>query len=166
MSGIMPPPLPSPSQSFASALRAFLDTLIAVAAWRGEDFRQVWVVESAKAIRSAMEQGPIWATMEDLIPDEDDLLSKVAFDVLETEMLYVAFRYRRLLPEESRKVVASVEERFAGVQDGDPTAPDAVDDIETVKGSIERQIKKLPKWLQRVLEVLMELLKLTKGMVH
>ena len=83
-----------------------------------------------------------------------------------TEMLYVAFRYRRLLPEESRKVVASVEERFAGVQEGDPTAPGAVDDIETVKGSIERQIKKLPKWLQRVLEVLMELLKLTKGMIH
>lgn len=159
------PTLPPAPENLGRALFAFVHTMAAVASLRGERSGLGWII-SASGLLAGVDEMATPIDSVELSPEDEDAATKAAFSVLETEMLYIAFRYRQLLSGDSLNIADSVAERFQGVQPGNPLEDRVVDEIDKVKGSIEQLIKRLPKWLQRVADVLMEMLKLTKGMIH
>jgi len=95
------------------------------------------------------------------LDDEDDAFA--AWAIL-MEMNYVSYRYRSAVSADFRAVNVEEFERYFAGEDGDPLSKQALDDIKTVKGSIEKILDKLPKPLKKIMEAIMEALQLTRGL--
>jgi hypothetical protein len=89
--------------------------------------------------------------------------SKRVLGALFEEFVYIACKYRTCASEAGLNLVIPGNIANFADERGDALSDEAVDDIETVKGSIAWLLEKLPKWAQRIVEVLLEALKLTKG---
>ena len=95
--------------------------------------------------------------------DTDYALSKLPLAVFEREMRWFIETYT-LVPDDE------FEDAFAVLADpqtqehpnGNPYAESAVEAAETIKGSLEAFVEKLPKWLRRIIDTAMEIAKLAK----
>lgn len=90
-------------------------------------------------------------------------ISLSALGTLYEEMIYIASKYQRFAADAGIEYVIPGGANYFDEEVGNMFDDDAVKDIGTVKGSIDKLMSKLPKWAQRILEAIMEALKLTKG---
>lgn len=89
--------------------------------------------------------------------------SLFALGALYEEMIYIATKYQRFAADAGIEYVIPSGANYFAEEVGDMFDDEAIKDIETVKGSIEKLMSKLPKWAQKILEAIMEALKLTRG---
>ncbi|WP_324750072.1 hypothetical protein SH591_00560 [Sphingomonas sp. LY54] len=143
------------------ALLVFLETMAVVARARARATNMDWLNEAVEGVwRGTQEmQNDIPQSFDD---DWGDVASRAAARVLGLELMYIGYRHRDLLSEENRAVVEEFADYFPTVEIADPLSDDAVDVLEVGKGSIEKLINNMPRWLQRVMEVLMEALKILR----
>lgn len=145
-------------------LLVFLETMTVVAQARARAARMDWLNDAVEGVwRGTQEmQNDIPGTFDG---DWDDVASRAAARVLGLELMYIGYRHRDLLSEEHRAVVEEFADIFPTVEIADPLTDEAVDVLEVGKGSIEKLIRKMPKWLQRVMEVLMEAIKILRPLI-
>ena len=79
------------------------------------------------------------------------------------EFIYIACRYSKSASDAGVKLAVPGNVAVFAKERGNVFSDTAVNEIETVKGSISWLLEKLPKWAQRIVEALMEALKLTRG---
>ncbi len=149
---------------FNKAFGLFVRAAAAVAARRGEaggvPRLGLLAVSAASAVREQILSADSQALVEDTLNNPAE---SVSLYLLVEEMEYYAWRYRAALPEIQREVQAGPA--LWGVGVGHILSDDAVDDAETVVGSVEKILDKLPGPLKKVMQALLEALKLTRGIV-
>lgn len=89
--------------------------------------------------------------------------SRRALGALFEELVYIACKYNKSARDAGITLTIPGNTTVFAEETGNVFSDEAVDDIETVKGSIGWLLDRLPKWAQRIVEVLLEALKLTKG---
>ncbi|QIG80535.1 hypothetical protein [Stakelama tenebrarum] len=153
------------------ALGLFAETLVKLAIARNElGLRQRWLAEGMNTLWADAEprlgelQYSDWR--EYIVHDEpyDDPASMAAFAFLNSELLFIAFRHRELLSEASRATLEEMDAIFVS-EPVDLLSERVVEDCETVYGSVEKLLQRLPKWLRRVADIALEALKLSRGLV-
>ena len=146
------------------ALLVFLETMAVVAQARARATNMDWLNDAIQDLwRGTQEmQNDIPESFDD---DWDDPASRAAARVLGLELMYIGYRHRDLLSEDTRAVVDEFADIFPTIEIADPLTDEAVEALEVGKGSIEKLIKKMPKWLQRVMEVLMEAIKILRPLI-
>lgn len=104
---------------------------------------------------------------------ENDWLSAISdnrpadtgISILYLEILSVCNRYRDLI-DDAALLVAQDEATIELVNTAHPhevQRPLTGDDLDVVKGSIEKLLDKLPRWLRNLIDVALELVKLSQG---
>jgi len=164
------PVIPTPEE-FGAAWSAFFLTIAAIATYRGrnygpERFGELSQHASRLLVEAAHSDG-LLSSVAEMAEDEHE---KVSLGILYEELVFISWRYRRTFELGGMQtpdviVVMSPPTQFPN-EDGHPDDPDVIDDIETVKGSIQSLLDKLPRWMQKTIEVILEALKLTRGLVH
>jgi len=100
----------------------------------------------------------------EVVSDFDDKSAIVLATIYE-ELAYISKRYEscgRLLND--KMVIPALAAEY-DVPEGDPLDGDSVKEIDIIKGSLTFVLEKLPKWVQKILDVLMELLKISRGAI-
>ena len=92
---------------------------------------------------------------------EGDSLS--ALGALYEEMVYIATKYHRFAADAGIEYAIPGGANYFEEEVGNMFDDEAIKDIGTVKGSIDKLMSKLPKWAQKIIEAIMEALKLTRG---
>ena len=91
--------------------------------------------------------------------------SVTALATIYEEMVFIACAFQHCTETEEKRLELSdsVTPKYYKNIQLDPVSEEAVDAIETVKDSIEKVLDHLPWWVKKILEALMEMLKLTRG---
>lgn len=162
--------IPSPRQ-FGDAFSAFFLTVSAIATYRAneggpERFGELSVL-AADLLVEAADTDDLLSVVEDMAEDEHE---KVIIGILYEELMFVSWRYRgafELAGMDMPEVVAAMPAppQFSD-EHGDPGESEVIDTIGTVKGSIQTLLDKLSSWMRKAVEAIMEVLKLTRGLVH
>lgn len=164
------PVIPTP-EDFGAAWSAFFWTVSAIATFRAKKYGPERFGKlsqhAARLLDEAGHSDDLLSSVAEMAEDEHE---KVSLGILYEELLFVAWRYRgafELAGVQTPDVIIlmSPPPQFAN-EEGHPDDPDAVDDIETIKGSIQKLLDKLPRWMQKAIDVILEALKLTRGLVH
>lgn len=164
------PVIPTPEE-FGAAWSAFFLTVAAIATYRGRNYGPERLGElsehAARLLVQAAHSDDLLSSVAEMAEDEHE---KVSLGILYEELLFVAWRYRRTfelvgMAAPDAIAVTSPPSQFPN-EEGHPDDPDVIDDIETVKGSIQSLLDKLPRWVRKAIEVILEALKLTRGLVH
>jgi len=152
----------SPSiEEFRLAFIAFVLAAGSVAFHRGREFGPRRLAYIAKHLADEFAGRFTTSDAEQAMVGLGD--SKRVLGALFEEFVYIACKYNKSASDAGiNLVIPGNTTNFAG-ETGNVFSNEAVDDIETVKGSIGWLLEKLPKWAQRIVEVLLEALKLTKG---
>lgn len=167
MSDVMTAPgIPSPAQAHA-ALLGFAYTVAALTIAQGPEDGQNWVSNTAREIAAHVSEQLAVGDVEDL-EGEFDGPDALALSVLYREIVYIDRLYEAL----TRDVFPGVDlpvldpdlfPEIAPSQVMERIGKDDVERVDIVYGSIEKLLKRLPSWLQKILDVAMELLKLARG---
>jgi hypothetical protein len=157
---------------FHFALIWFVSTLVHVISRRSRTFGprrfQFSSSQLGREFSTRLGVGDLREIADDFAEAEE--FSSLGF--LYEELLYICWKYgRAVVPEQEAELEGAPRpkvERLAAVlfqeeDSGGIFGEGVVDDIDTVKGSIDTLLKKLPKWAHRIIEVLLEVLKLTRG---
>lgn len=165
METAMSEPMSAPSfQQLHQALTAFITTAAGVAYVRSETYgpRRFALLSQSLAKSFAEQFTDDDANM--LISDFDEP-SKPALAAIYEELIYISKRYEafgKIL--EPNLVIPGPNSEYEDDK-GDPFSQDAVNEIDVVKGSVDFILEKLPKWARRILEAIMEVLKISRGAI-
>lgn len=153
----------SPSvEEFRLAFVAFMLAVSSVAYHRGRKFGPKRMAYVARSLAKEFSEKFTARDAELLMADSAEG-SRGPLGTLFEEFIYIACRYSKSMKDAGMNVdIPGNTGNFEG-EIGNPFSDEALDDIETVKGSIAKLLEKLPKWAQRIIEALMEALKLTRG---
>jgi len=153
----------SPSaEEFRLALIAFVLVASSVAFHRGRESGPRRMAYIAKHLANEFKERLT-------TKDAEEAIGSVANDSRRTlgalfeELIYIACKYNKSAREAGIELTIPGNTTVFDGEIGNVFSDEAIDDIETVKGSISWLLEKLPKWAQRIIEVLLEALKLTKG---
>lgn len=153
----------SPSaEDFRLAFIAFMLAVSSVAFRRGSKFGPKRMAYIARHLANEFSEKFTVTVAEQVMADfaED---SRKPLGALFEEFIYIACRYNDSAKDTGIKLVIPGNKLLFETERGDVFSDDALDEIETVKDSIKWLLEKLPKWAQRIVEALMEALKLTRG---
>lgn len=155
---------PSDLGDFNKAFELFVRVMAAVAARRGEagfvPRLGLLAVGASTAVREQITWDDARAVLGESLAYPAE---RISVQLLVEEMEYYAWRYRAALPEVQQEIKAGVALWGNGV--GDVLSPAAVDNAETIVGSVEKILDKLPGPLKKALHGLLEALKLTRGIL-
>jgi hypothetical protein len=144
------------------ALIAFVLATCAVAFYRGQEFGPKRFAYISRQLGLEFKNQISLEDVQELMSDfEESSLS--ALGTLYEEMIYIATKYHRFAEAAGIEYVIPEGGNHFFEESGEFFDGDAIGDIGTVKGSIDKLMAKLPKWAQKILEAIMEALKLTKG---
>jgi hypothetical protein len=106
------------------------------------------------------------AIIEEMANDDKE---KISLGILYEEMQYISWKYKDSLEIAGLEVpeyIYAMEEpvQFAD-QEGHPGDANAIGDVEIVTGSVKSILDKLPKWVRKIIDAIMEALKLTRGQI-
>jgi len=157
---------PTPAQ-LTSALADFARTVEAVALARAQEYGPAWVLEAGAFTNVAVEDARQIVNDETILQNLQDEIdeSPAACGILWVELFAVNYRPRELSGIEIDIDGAPIPVAVVEMADPDHLSEQSVKDLETVKGSIEKILSKLPAWLRKLMEALMEILKLTRGFI-
>ena len=152
------------SQELHQALTSFITTAAGVAYTRSKQYGPTrFSLLSEKLAGSFVEQFSVDDANE-LISDFDEK-SISALTAIYEELVYISKRYEWCGRElNSNMVIPGPASEYEG-DEGDPFSEDAVKEIDVVKGSLGYILDKLPKWAKRILEAIMEALKISRGAI-
>lgn len=159
--------IPTPRE-FGAAWTGFFVTVAAIAACRSREYGparfDMLAYTAASTIGRAAEHPNALSDVAAMLEDEHE---KVALGILFEELLYIIARYRIAFELSGMSVPEEIEtleipEEYID-EEGDPFSKEAVDDVSTVVGSIPKLMSKLPGWLRKAIDVILEALKLTRG---
>jgi hypothetical protein len=154
----------SPSaEEFRMALIAFMLTAGSIAYHRGREFGPKRFSYIATNLANEFSERFTINDAEIVIADFAD--SKRSLGTLFEELIYVAFKYRKSAEDAGITVVIPGDTTVFPREMGNVMSKEAVGDVEIVKDSLKFLLEKLPKWAQRIIEALMEALKITRGLV-
>jgi len=163
------PPIPTgtvrvpTTDEFTVAWSAFFATVSAVASWRATHFGPERFGILAEAAGRSLASGSTSAEFVRMVATlREDPNEKVLLGILYEELLFYSWRFRGAIEERGGQLPFDESEAFPN-ESGDPAAPDAVDQAEIITGSIQPLLDKLPNWLRKAIEAIMEILKLTRG---
>ncbi len=168
MTGIDVPPVIDDSNMLlaedegpAAALRAFIRAVTAVASARDREVGRPFadVLTRVREVALALAASPESLSALDA---EEAMPQRAVLDVLEREMWWYAWHYRSADPTRPPAVPASLQQRF-GPRRGDPQREQAVEDAETIIGSVDKLLDQLPGPLKKALHAVLEILRLTHG---
>lgn len=160
-------PISSPSANdFQLAFIAFILAASSVAFLRGSEFGPKRMAHIAKHLAHEFARRFSIEDAIQIMKSFEDDHSRNALGTLFEEFIYVACRYRQSARDAGIELVIPGEITLFDGELGNAFSKDAVEEIETVKSSISRLLEKLPKWAQRIIEALMEALKLTRGITE
>lgn len=172
MNAIAPPRelvIPSP-KDFCAVWSTFFLTVYAIATYRANTYGPRRFGElSAHAANLLVEAANSSELLSSVSHMAEDKYERVVLGILFEELQFVSWRYRsafELAGMEIPEAVSSMEEppQFSS-ENGHPDDSDTLGNIETVKGSIQPLLDKLPPWIRKAIEVILEALKLTRGLV-
>jgi len=153
----------SPSvEEFRDALIAFVLTVSVVAFHRGHKFGPKRFSFVARHLADEFRE-------RFTLQDEGEIISefredsKSSLGALYEELIYIAWRYNCYAADAGVVLSIPSGEAEFGEEVGDMFNDQTIKDIGTVKGSIGTLMSKLPKWAQKILEAILEALKLTRG---
>ncbi len=153
----------SPSaDEFRLAIVAFVLAVSSVAFHRGREFGPRRMAYIAKHLAAEFAE-------RFTVKDADQAMAGLAEDssralgALFEEFVYIACKYRKSAKDAGITLTIPGNTSVFDGEEGNVFSDEAIDDIETVKGSVSWLLEKLPKWAQRIVEVLLEALKLTRG---
>lgn len=152
---------PDPHE-FRQILLVFVWTTACLVSLRSREFGPQRMATVAQALAREFDEQFHEGLVHEVLGEPLEI-SRVAMGALFEEMVYIACKYERA--RRDMGVELSIPGNTQDYQDvrGSAFTKDAVDDIETVKGSIDWFLKKLPKPLRDVLDALLEALKLAHG---
>lgn len=152
-------------------MERILLTVAAIATYRARNYGPERFGELsqhvAKLLAEASHSDALSSSVAEMAEDEHE---KISLGILYEELLFISWRYRRtfeLAGMQTPDVITAMSPppQYPD-EEGHPDDPDVISDIETVKGSIQSLLDKLPRWMQKAIEVILEALKLTRGLVH
>jgi hypothetical protein len=150
------------AEELRDAIIAFVLAVCVVAFHRGREFGPSRFSFVSRHLGLQFSEQIRIADAEALMSDFDEA-SLSALGALYEEMIYIATKYHRFAADAGIEYVIPGGANYFDEEVGDMFDDDAIKDIGTVKGSIDKLMSKLPKWAQKILEAIMEALKLTKG---
>jgi hypothetical protein len=159
--------VPSPRE-FGLTWKSFFLVVSAIASYRAKTYGPHRFGDLSVHASNLLGEVADTEEMHDLIRDmADHEQERVSLGILYEEMKYIAWKYRNSLEIAGMEVPEYIQameeaEQFSG-EEGHPGDPGVVDDVETVVGSVKAILDKLPRWVRKTIEALMELLKLTRG---
>ncbi len=150
------------AKEFRLAFIAFMLTVSSVAFHRGRKFGPKRMAYIARHLANEFSEKFSDEDAKQVIADHAEH-SRKSLGALFEEFIYIAYKYRKSAMDAGIEVVIPGNTRVFTGERGRVFSDEAIDEIETVKGSIGWLLEKLPKWAQRIVEALMEALKLTRG---
>lgn len=159
-------PVPTSGQLWAAYVR-FGYTVAAVTIFRDRAGGESWISPAVAQLAQHASRHMSEEMWDDVVRIHGEL-GAPALAGLFLEITHVNLRFEPVATDLfGTEFLPDIDEgarEFIGtIGKADPFARRDVDQIEIVYGSIEKLLKRLPKWLQKVMEVVMELLKLTHG---
>jgi len=149
-------------EEFRDALIAFVLAVSVVAFHRGREFGPKRFSFVARHLADEFRERFTLGDAEAIISEfREDSMSSLG--ALYEELIYIAWSYNRYAADAGVELSIPSGEAVFGEEVGDMFDDQTVKDIGTVKGSIGALMSKLPKWAQKILEALLEALKLTRG---
>jgi hypothetical protein len=162
--------IPSPEQ-FSEAWVAFFTTVAAIALYRASRFGPEYrfgelAIHAADLLEKAKDDEEFTLMIKEMA---EHIYEKVSLGILYEELLYISYKYKKtfqMAQIETPTVIKEMEEpKYFSGEGGDPGNADAIDDIEVVTSSVQKLLDKLPNWLRKAIEAIMEALKLTRGVI-
>lgn len=162
--------IPSPGE-FDTAWNAFFRTLAAVIACRAHQYGPrrfgLLAFDAVDGICTASDDDEVQDNIRAMLEDEREA---VALGILFEELQHFTLRYRNAYEQlggvEMPSEVATMEAVDGlGEVFGDPLGGDVIEDAGIITGSIPKLLDKLPGPLKKLMDVLLEILKLARGMV-
>lgn len=149
------------AREFQRGMVAFVLTVGAIAYVRSRDFgpRRMGLVarQLAQEFGERFTEGDAQA----VVADFDD--AQTALGALFEELVYIACKYREHASNAGLDIVVVGNQDDFATESGNAFSKEVIEEIDIVKGSIAKLLEKLPRWAQRIIEALMEALKLTRG---
>jgi hypothetical protein len=165
---VMPREVFVPStEQFASALADFTRTIEAVTRARASEYGPAWLAASPHLAGLA-------ALDAQQIVDDADFIqwlgldieaAPTAYAILWAELFAVNYIHRELSGFIFDEELAPVDVMYFQDDASNPWSERTVKDLEVVQGSVEKIIDRLPPWLKKLMEAMMELLKLSRGVI-
>ena len=147
---------------FSESMTFFLRTVAGVARRRADASgveRLGSLAHLAVSDLGAMLEDP--ETRDALGSELEDASNRTALAILAEEMDFYAWQHRGSV-EGLEYDMPDLSDQF-GAATANPLSKEAVDDASTIVGSIEKVLDKLPRPLKKLMHVLLEVLKLTRG---
>lgn len=157
--------IPSPEE-FGVVWETFYLVVAAIAEYRANNlgtrrFGEL-ATQASGVLGNAAFSDEMTKQVEDMADNERE---QVALGVLFEEMQYVSWKYKSVFEFLGREIpepIYSMGERFQGVE-GDPGHSSAVDDVANVLDSVGKLLDKLPNWVRKIVDVILEALRFTRG---
>lgn len=160
--------IPNPRE-FCTAWNAFFLTVSAIATYRAKAYGPYRFGElsnyAANLLVEASNSNELQSSISQMAEDPHE---KIVLGILFEELLFVSWKYQKafeLAGIETPEMIFSLEAPQFSNESGHPDDPDTLENIETVKGSIQPLLDKLHPWIRKGIEAIMEVLKLTRGSV-
>ena len=152
------------AQELHQAMISFVTTTAGVAYVRSKKFGPQHFSLLSRSLSESFIENFSKKDAKNLISDFDEK-SQPALTAIYEELIYVSKRYEKYGKKlNSNMYIPDQSNKYKG-NDGDPFSEDAVKEIVVVKGSIDFILDKLPKWAKKILEAIMEVLKISRGAI-
>lgn len=153
-------PTASGPENLGITLVRFSVGLCNLAYYRAEKAELTWGSEGARRLARSIAK---------FLPPEkartlfsNDSLSQLPHSIFAQEMDWFVANFTQIPKNDDGTFAVLADPATNQPPQGDPFAKNAVDAAETVKGSLDSLVKRLPKWLRKTLDVAMEIAKLGK----
>lgn len=153
------------AEQLHSSLVCFGQTVGALASYRAQQMNEQWIQASSLMLASEIGQRLTPEDCEQVVAEFEEEGSGSALAVLFLEISYINLLFRDLasdqwidLPEVDPAAIDMI-----GTVSGDPMNWVDVGKAEAVYDSIAHLMSRLPAWLRKTLEVLLEVLKILRG---
>lgn len=153
-------------QRLAVCLNLFLSAMASVATRRAGEAGPAWITHMAPRYLNALHEYLDGQALEVALQDFDER-DAAALTGLQVEMVYYARCYApdlfATLNESDLQEIQPVSSIVGSPPPMDPFVRAAVDDADTIRGSLDFLLDKLPWWLRRVVDVILQAIKMAHG---
>jgi hypothetical protein len=149
------------AREFQRGMVAFVLTVGAIAYVRAREFGPRRMGYVARQLALEFQERFTEEHAQAVVADFED--APTALGALFEELVYIACKYREHASNAGLDIVVVGNQDDFATESGNAFSQDVIEEIDIVKGSIAKLLEKLPRWAQRIIEALMEALKLTRG---
>jgi len=159
--------IPSPRE-FTVVWETFYLVIAAIATYRANEngpkrFGEL-AVYAANLLREAATSKEIYTLVENMINDDKE---KLPLGILYEELQYISWKYRGVFADVDMEIPEAIYDmgEFFPDEIGEPLDSSTIKDIKNVVGSVNKLLDKLPNWIRKAVDVILEALQLTRGTV-